>query len=433
MREQLPYFRILSALTERPWAITDKMLAKMVHIVTDPERADLEALASKMGRPLDNTGHRVEQRGSTAILGVEGPIFRYANLFTAISGATSTEMLALDLETALGNSAIDQVVLNIDSPGGEVAGTNALAAMVREGSKRKPIYAYIDGMGASAAYWIAAAAQEIVAEESAWIGSIGVSATMLDNSAAQERQGVKRYTIVSSQSPRKNPSPSTETGRAQIQELVDSAAQLFIDRVAQYRGVSAETVQTDFGSGGMFPAQLALDRGMIDRVQGFEEFLAGLNAGSRSFVSMAATAAKENPMEQPAASQQPTAAAPAPPLTPAPASAPVPAPAATTAGVDRIEAILTNPEAEGRRDTAHCLAFKTDLSAEQAAMVLKTSPKAAQPGAHAGPLSTAMAQVPNPKVSALAGEAGGEADPSEAAEVQRVLAFVPKQNRAAAR
>jgi ClpP class serine protease len=432
MREQLPYFRVLAALTERPWAITERMMDTMMRAVIDHEHVDLDAVATKLGRPLDNTGHRVEQRGSTAILGIEGPIFRYANLFTALSGATSIEMLAQDLETALSSSAVDQIVLNINSPGGEVDGTNAFAAMVREGLDRKPIHAYIDGLGASAAYWIGSAAQTIVAEESSFVGSIGVTATLLDKSAAQERQGVKRYAIVSSQSPRKNPSPATEAGRAQLQELVDSVAQLFIDRVASYRGVSSETVQSDFGQGNVLPANLAMQRGMIDRVQGFESFLAGLN-GSRSFVSMAATAAEENHMTETAAAppaQQPTAAAPAPPpATQPPATA---APAALAASErTRIHAILGHAEAEGRRELAQYLALETDIAAEQAIMILKTSAKAAQPGAHAGPLANAMAQVPNPKVAAL-GDAA-ETDTSDAAEAARVLAFVPKQNRAGAR
>lgn len=441
MHHQLPYFRIVSALTERPWAITERMMDTMLRAVLDPDRADLEALASKLGRPLDNTGGRVERRGATAILGIEGPVFRYANLFTAISGATSLEMAALDLETALADPSVAQVVLQINSPGGEVDGTNAFAAMVRAGLDRKPIYAYIDGLGASAAYWIASAAQEIVAEESAFVGSLGVTASVLDNTAAQERQGVKRYKIISSQSPRKNPHPATDEGRSQLQEQVDTIAQLFIDRVAGYRGVSSETVQSDFGQGSVLPAGLARTRGMIDRIQGFESFLAGLSGSSRAFVSVAATAAKENsPMaDQPAASPQQTAAAPAPPPVPVPApvpvlaaAAPAPAPPSGTQEKSRIQAILSHPEAEGRRELAQYLALETDMSVEQASMVLKTSPKSAQPGAHQGQLAQAMGQVPNPRVAA-GGAAAGDTDTSDAAEIQRVLAFVPKQSRAGAR
>jgi signal peptide peptidase SppA len=449
MRDQLPYFRILGALTERPWAITESMMDVMLQIVLDPDRRpDLDALASKLGRPLDNTGGRVERRGATAILGIEGPIFRYANLFTAISGATSLEMAALDLETALADPSVAQVVLNINSPGGEVDGTNAFSKMVREGLDRKPIYAYIDNTGASAAYWIGAAAQKIVAEEGAFVGSIGVTASILDKSAAQERQGLKTYKIISSQSPRKNPSPATEQGRSQLQEQVDTIAQLFIDRVADYRGVSSTIVQSDFGQGGMHPAATALDRGMIDRVQGYEAFLGGLSGSSRSFVSMAATAAKENRMaDQPAApAQQPTAAAPAPPPLPtntAPLTIttgalntpvtviPIAPPASGAAERARIQAILSHPEAEGRRELAQYLALDTDIPADQAAMVLKTSPKAAQPGAQTGPLARAMAQIPNPAVAA--GGAATDADSSDAAEVQRVLAFVPKQYKFGAR
>jgi ClpP class serine protease len=426
----LPYFRILSALTERPWAITERMMDTMVRAVLDHEHSamDLDALASKLGRPLDNTGNRVEQRGRTAILALDGPLFRYANLFTALSGATSIELAARDLETALANPGVDQIVLAINSPGGEVDGTNAFAQMVRDGLQRKPIYAYVDGLGASAAYWIASAAQSIVAEESSFVGSIGVTATLLDNSAAQERQGVKRYAIVSSQSPRKNPSPATETGRAQLQEVVDSVAQLFIDRVAGYRGVSSETVQSDFGQGNVLPAPLAKTRGMLDSIQGFESFLTGLEQQSRPFVSMAATAAEENPMaDNPAATAQlPPAAATAPP--PATSAAPAFTPGQERA---RVQTILGNPEAEGRRELAQYLAFETEMTSEQAIMALKASPKAAQPAAATGPLGRAMAQIPNPNVNAQ--PEAEEADQSPAAEVQRILRHVPAHRKVGAR
>jgi len=419
MSDQIPYFRIVSALTERPWAITPRMMETMIETVLNPDHMTVDALASKLGRPLEKTGGRVEVRGSTAILGIEGPIFRYANLFTAISGATSMEMAAQDLE------------LNINSPGGEVDGTAAFADMVRAGSERKPVFAYVDGMAASAAYWIASAAPKIIAQEGSWVGSIGVVATTMDNRGAQERQGVKRYSIVSSQSPKKNPDVATDAGRAQIQELVDEIAAMFIGRVAAYRGVSAETVQSDFGQGGLLPTRLAKERGMIDSVQGYEAFLAGISNESR-FISMAAPAAKENNMaETNAAPQpQPTAAAPAPPPQPAAAAAPAPS---NQAERERIQAILNHPEAEGRRDLAQHLAFQHDMSVEQAAMVLKASPKAAQPAANAEtPLSRAMAQIPNPNVHANA-EPAGEADQSDEAEARRVLAFVPANRKVAAR
>jgi ClpP class serine protease len=60
-------------------------------------------------------------RGGTAVIPVRGPIFRYANLFTGISGATSLEVSAKDFGVALNDRAIEQIVLAVDRPGGPPA------------------------------------------------------------------------------------------------------------------------------------------------------------------------------------------------------------------------------------------------------------------------------------------------------------------------
>jgi ClpP class serine protease len=74
---------------------------------------------------------------------ITGPIFRYSNLFTQISGATSTEILAKDIQTALDDPSVNRIVLNVDSPGGEVAGISELSNMILEGRRRKRISAYV--------------------------------------------------------------------------------------------------------------------------------------------------------------------------------------------------------------------------------------------------------------------------------------------------
>ncbi|KEZ65412.1 hypothetical protein C5I_0136090, partial [Pseudomonas syringae pv. syringae FF5] len=110
-------------------------------------------------------------RNGVAIIPVVGPVFRYANLFTEISGATSTQVLATDLQSALDDPSIKSIILNIDSPGGVAAGINELADQIHAGRARKRIVAYVGGTGASAAYWLASAASEIVIDETALLGS----------------------------------------------------------------------------------------------------------------------------------------------------------------------------------------------------------------------------------------------------------------------
>ena len=93
---------------------------------------------------------------------------------TRISGATSTEVLATDIQTALDDPSIKSIVLNIDSPGGVASGMNELANLIYQGRAKKKIVAYVGGTGASAAYWIASAA-EIVIDDIGMAGSIGAA------------------------------------------------------------------------------------------------------------------------------------------------------------------------------------------------------------------------------------------------------------------
>jgi len=242
-----------------PWAIQPEALETILEIANRTNEAP-EAVAAKLGRPLENT-QQAAIRGRTAVIPVHGPIFRRANLFTQISGATSLEILARDFHEAQANDKVNRIVLDLSSPGGQAAGISEFAGMVRGSSK--PVTAYVGDVAASAAYWIAAAAQEIVVADTAILGSIGVVSSF--------RPGNKdEIKIISSQSPVKQADPATEAGRAEVQRVVDDLAAVFINHVAKYRGVSAKTVMADFGKGGVLVGEKAVAAGMADRIASFE-------------------------------------------------------------------------------------------------------------------------------------------------------------------
>ena len=257
-------------IASQPWAIQPAMLETMAAIARR-ENDSLEAVEARLGRPLQNA-RSVTVRDGVAIVPVTGPVFRYANLFTSISGATSLDVLARDFSAAQDDPAIKAIVLNIDSPGGQANGIHEFAAMVRAASK--PVVAYVDGSAASAAYWIAAAAQKIVVNKTSLVGSIGAILTV---DASKRGDAVE---IVSSQSPNKRPDVTTSEGRAQIQALVDSLAQVFVDDVAAYRGIKSDAVLEKFGQGAVFLGAEAAARGMADEVSTLESVIAGLSGSS---------------------------------------------------------------------------------------------------------------------------------------------------------
>lgn len=281
------YRRIMAHMLAHPWAIVPEVLERILAIAQG-ENESPEAVAAKLGRPLQNT-RTVTHRDGVAVIPVTGPVFRYANLFTEISGATSVDVLATDFRSALDHPDIRGVVLEIDPPGGQVAGISEFAEQVRAASK--PVVAYISDLGASAAYWIASAAGHVVIRDTAVAGSVGVVATL--------RRGKQDNTIeiVSSQSPKKRLDLDTDAGRAELQRLIDDIAQVFIDQVAAYRGFNVAHVLEHFGQGGVMVGANAVRAGLADEMGSLENVIAGLTGKTQKYgVKLMATNEHEAPV-----------------------------------------------------------------------------------------------------------------------------------------
>lgn len=126
------------------------------------------------------------------VIAIDGPILRKPDLFArVIFGATGAEDVGEAVREAAGRDDIHAVLLDIDSPGGTVAGTPELAAAVGALNEKKPVYAFSSGLMCSAAYWIASQARAVYATPSAQVGSIGVVQVVIDDSAALDAEGLK--------------------------------------------------------------------------------------------------------------------------------------------------------------------------------------------------------------------------------------------------
>jgi ClpP class serine protease len=264
--------KAIEAVLAQQWAIMPEMLDTITSIAERESEyhGNLQALEARLGRPLGNT-MTATVRDGVAVIPLEGPLFRRANLMTEFSGATSYEVAARDFAQAMADPTVSAVMLNIDSPGGEVNGASELAQLVAAADK--PVWAYVGGTVASAAYWIASAADRIVTADTAIAGSIGVQSGY---TVRDPKPGEKSYRFVSSQSPMKNASPETEAGAAQMQATVDALAQVFVETVARNRNTSVESVLQSFGQGAVFVAAEAKKRGMIDSIGTFESTLDAL-------------------------------------------------------------------------------------------------------------------------------------------------------------
>lgn len=313
--------RVWDVATGIPWAITEDALRTILEIASRSTTLDAEAIEriermqavqAVVGEPLVGTD-RVTVRDGIAVVPVVGPLFRRANLFTRISGATSTELLARDFKAALDSPQVRGIMFAVDSPGGEASGISELSDLIYEARGQKPIVAHISGAGASGAYWIASSAEEVVTADTGIVGSIGVVLRVLDTRKAGEKTGVEEIEFVSSQTPKKSPDPKKADGRAQIQRMVDDMAAVFLSAVARNRGIDVDGAAEQFGEGDVFVGQAAVDRGLADRVATFEETFAALRdrterrsfPASGGFTSDLEESMSEKTTPAPAAEQKP--------------------------------------------------------------------------------------------------------------------------------
>ena len=271
-------------LASRPWLMEANWFRVAVNIVSrNPPtfglngefKEKIEKRALSLGDGKNKDLRFVEKRGNIGILNIRGPIVRYGGMMELSANVRSLETYAKEFKVLEEDPSVEVIVLNIDSPGGEAAGISQFATYIRNSPKK--VVAYIDDLGASAAYWIASAAKEIYASTTAFVGSIGVVFTIIDDSEKQKKEGIEKIEIVSVQSPKKRPDVKSEEGRKQIEVWANDLADKFIKAVARYRGVSEEYVLNNFGQGDLLIAEKAKDVKMIDGIMTFEKLIKTLS------------------------------------------------------------------------------------------------------------------------------------------------------------
>ena len=201
-----------------------------------------------------------------AVIPVHGALSKRAGFFDAFFGLTSYEVLEETLERALHDPDISGILLDIDSPGGEVSGLFDLADFIYASREIKPIWACANDDAYSAAYAIASSAEKIFVTRTGGVGSIGVIATHIDQSSFDEKLGVKYTTIFAGD--RKNDfTPHAElTNEASklLQKEVDRLYGLFTSLVSRNRGLSDAQVRNT--EAGLFFGENALSAGLADQI-----------------------------------------------------------------------------------------------------------------------------------------------------------------------
>jgi signal peptide peptidase SppA len=269
------YTQVTKAVYERPWAIQPSMLAVIEEVVR------LRAAGSPFGS--DEIDQRVvaaangPRRGGlraqgVAVIPMYGVISKRMDLMTAMSGGTSVDQLTSQFRDALADPEVGAILFDVDSPGGSVDGITELANEIRSARGQKPMAAVANPTMASAAYWIASQADEVIASPSALVGSIGIIGMHVDVSKQDEMLGEKVTLITAGagKAEGNEHEPLSDEGRAKLQTLADDYYALFTGDVAAARGVKASQVVTDWKAD-VFTAKKAQAAGLVDRVETLDE------------------------------------------------------------------------------------------------------------------------------------------------------------------
>ena len=274
----------LADIVNGAWAITPEMLdeiQKIYAIHMRGEKIDIAGVEERLGIEIRNERKHLEVQNGIGRLSIHGVMAKRANLFMDISGGVSTQIIGNEFKEALADPQVHTILLDVDSPGGTVDGTEDLANLIRDARGIKPIIGFTDGVIASAAYFVASAADKIfISNDTTAVGSIGIIARHLDYSRQLDAVGIKateikagKFKAVGSEI-----APLSEEDQAIIQARLDYLYTGFVASVAANRGISVDDQET-WAEGRIFTGTQAIEAGLVDGVSTFDSLVESIASG----------------------------------------------------------------------------------------------------------------------------------------------------------
>lgn len=256
---------LLESFSTQVFAMTDVGLRALLRRLDHARQSPLDVGAGPIGDPM---AEPVAVRSDgIAVIQIAGDIVPKASaLAERYLGLVSLERVQAQFQQAMGDPKVTGILFDVDSPGGLASGVADLADEIRAGRGKKPMVALANDMAASAAYWLASAADRVVLTRSADVGSIGTIAVHVDESGLLERMGVKLTAVKAGE--KKDQwawwKPLSEEARADLQAMVDATNAVFVDGVATSRGLTASAVKGF--EAGIFRGADAITAGLADAV-----------------------------------------------------------------------------------------------------------------------------------------------------------------------
>ncbi len=271
---------IIQDVYSKAWAVREETLTVITQRNLSTEDATKETFAAALkSRPeFKQEGYSVVN--GIAVIPIHGVIMKNPDFWDLLFGAVSTGSIQNMVTAAIADPTVQSIALDIDSPGGTVAGTAETADLIFASRAKKKIYAFASGQMASGAYWIGSAADKIYATKTTEVGSIGVYTTMIDMSVLAHNAGIKFEIIKAGKykalgHPAK---PISEEEKQIAQTRIDDIYSVFVDSVARNRGVSVDKVM-QVADGRVWIAEKAVEMGLIDGVDSIDSILSSGTSG----------------------------------------------------------------------------------------------------------------------------------------------------------
>src|SRR5258706_6275733 len=250
--------RLLAHIGSTCWAIEERfgrsflrVAGRRIGLAEEPLPEGLSEAANVRAARDARRGEHLAISAGVAVIPIYGMIVPRASMYSEISGAVSAQQISASLSAALTDESVNSILLDIDSPGGDVMGMIELAAEIHAARAKKPVMAIANGLAASAAYWLASQASEMMATPSGLVGSIGVYAVHENWAEAAKQAGVEttfgfagQYKIESNEF-----APLGADAKDHMQSLVDGYYAAFTRDVARRRGGGAAAARGGVGGG----------------------------------------------------------------------------------------------------------------------------------------------------------------------------------------
>lgn len=334
--------------------------------------ADTEGLspqgAWEGGREREARPYRVEQ--GIAVIGITGTLVHKFGYMKPLCGMTGYDGIVARMSMAISDPDVKGMLLDIDSPGGEVSGAFDTADLIARMGKIKPVWALAGDAATSAAYLLASACSRRLITQTGTVGSIGVVVAHRCVEKQLEKAGVA-ITLIHAGAHKVDGNPYEalpEDVRKDIQARVDETRMMFVQKVCDHTGLPMKTVTGTEAR--TFDGEEAVRLGLADEVINYADAVTTMSeflkqkGGLMKPENTTAVATAENNAPTVTAENNVTSAE----MTAA----------AAAQERERIMGILSCDEAKGREALAQALAATPGMSADAARTIMMASPVAAQ-------------------------------------------------------